>query len=350
MAVNKHPTLENTWIIDYRPDGRKGRRVRETYIGTYDDAIKRWTELCQRHASLNKSKTNPRLNDVIPDYLAHIELNKSDGYHKTWVWALAKIKPHFGAYPVSQITEQLIEDFKRKHRSTPSHCNLCLRYLKILITWMVSKGKAQPLPFKIIRLPHVEALPQPPSPREYDKILETIRENFKKSGTCKEGRALKEAMVHTIYVTGLRFKEAVNLQWNNLRWEDGRILVGITKTKVPRYATLPPEALELLKPYKKKAGYIFTNPDTSKPYTTIRNLLKNAAKKHGIHMKGPHDLRDAAATDTLEATGDIRAAQTLLGHANIKSTIKYTHVSVKRQQRVAAQTAEFRRQERKNQD
>lgn len=354
MAVKKHPTLD-AWLIDWwvpninKPVNAKTgkhplKREYETYIGNYEDAVARWTSLIQVHKS-QRYRTNPRISEALVDYLQFVELNRSKGYYRSWCWAVQKLKPHFGNYPVSNITFQMVEEFKRLHRETPRHCNQCLQYLKILISWMVEHGKAMPLPFKIIMLPHSESIPQPPSPSEFETILETIRENFKKSGTTLEQRAIQEAMILTIYSTGLRFNEARQLEWQNLRGEDGRCLVSVTKTGPQRFCIIPDAALELLHPYAKKRGYIFTNPATGKPYTTIRRLLKNAAEKHGIPMRGPHDLRHAAGTDTLEATGDIRATQDLLGHTTLKSTQRYTRIATKRQQRVAQLTADFRKQQ-----
>jgi integrase len=355
MAVKPHPCIEGAWQIDWsipnmekpvspKTGKRPLKRCYETFVGSYEDACARWAQLCQQHRSRHTIIGNPRLNDVIPDYLRHVELNKSKGYYKSICWAMKKLKPAFGRYPVSHITLQLIEDFKRQHRDTPRHTNQCLQYLKILISWMVSHNQAQPLPFKIVLLPHEEAIPQPPSPAEFELILETVRANFLKSGTTPEQRALQEAMIHLLYTTGLRFKEARLLEWQNLRWEDGRGLVTVTKTKRQRFCIFPPETLQLLEPYKQSRGYIFTNPATGKPYTTIRNLLKNAAAKHGIPLRGPHDLRHAAGTDTLEATGDIRATQELLGHASLKSTQRYTQIATRRRQRIAEQTAALRKQ------
>ena len=354
MAVKPHPSIEGAWIIDWwmpkteKPVNPKTgkhplKRCYETYVGSHEDACSRWAHLCQVHRSKG-AIGNPRIDDVLPDYLRFVELNKSPGYYKSICWAMQKIKPHFGKHPVSHITREMIEDFKRQHRDTPRHANQCLQYLKILINWMVAAGKAQPLPFKVVLLPHEEAIPQPPSPTEFDLILETVRANFLKSGTNPEQRALQEAMLHILYVTGLRFHEVRHLEWQNLRWEDGRCLVAVTKTKRQRFCILPPEALELLEPYKKGRGYIFTNPDTGRPYASIRRMLKTAAETHGIPLRGPHDLRHAAGTDTLEATGDLRATQDLLGHTTLKSTQRYTQIATRRQQRIAEQTAALRKQ------
>ncbi len=357
MSVKPHPSGEkDVWRIDWWiPDTSKPvnprsglhpkKRQYETFLGKYEEAVARWSQLCQVHTTKSVIG-NPRLNDVIPDYLSFVELNKSAGYYKSICWAMKKIKPFFGMHPVSHITPEMIEDFKRLHRSTPRSANQCLEYLKILIGWMVEKKKAHPLPFKVVFLPHTEKIPQPPSPAEFELILGTIRENFKKSGTTEEQRAILEALVLTIYATGLRMNEARTLEWQNLRWEDGRCLVTNTKTKRQRFCLIPQDALTILTPYKKGRGYIFTNPATGKPYTTIRKMLQSAAEKHGIPMRGPHDLRHAAGTDTLEATGDIRAAQELLGHSTLKSTQRYTRIATRRQQRVAEATAAFRKQQK----
>ncbi len=356
MAVKPHPTMGGAWLIDWwMPNTEKPvnpktgkhplKRCYEPYVGSYEDACALWSQRCQAHRA-KSIVGNPRLDDVIPDYLRYVELNKSAGYYKSVCWAMKKLKPAFGKYPVSHITAPMIEDFKRLHRSTPRSANQCLEYLKILINWMVDHKQAQPLPFKIVLLKYEEKLPQPPSPAEFDLIIETVRQNFLKSGTTEEQRAIQEALIHTIYHTGLRFNEARLLEWQNLRWDDGRCLVTGTKTKKQRFCLIPQIAMDLLEPYKKTRGYIFVNPAKGKPYTTIRRLLKNAAEKHGIPLRGPHDLRHAAGTDTLEATGDIRAVQDILGHADLKSTMRYTKIATRRRQRIAELTAAFRKQER----
>lgn len=354
MAVKQHPNIEGAWQIDWwepnieKPVNTKTgkhplKRRYETYIGSYEDACARWSQLCQTHRS-KKIIGNPRIDDVIPDYLSFVKLNKSKGYYDSICWAIKKIKPSFGKYPVSHITRDMIEDFKLHHLETPRHTNQCLQYLKIMINWMVERKKAQPLPFKIHLLKYEEKMPQPPSPAEFELIMQTVRSIFLKSGTNKEQRALVEAMIHIMYVTGLRFSEVKNLEWQNLRWEDGRCLVTGTKTKRQRFALLPQDALDLIEPYKKDRGHIFINPGTGKQYTSIRKILKSAAEKHGIPMRGPHDLRHAAGTDTLEATGDIRAVQETLGHTTLKSSQRYTLIATRRRQRIAEQTAALRKQ------
>ena len=129
----------------------------------------------------------------------------------------------------------------------------------------------------------------------------------------------------TIYSSGLRIGEAINLKIKDIDSERMQIRVEQGKGKKDRYTLLSVKNLELLRKYfleYKPKVWLFegANGDIYSP-KSIQLILKKAVLKVGIkkHIT-VHTLRHSFATHLLEAGTDLRYIQSLLGHANSKTT------------------------------
>jgi len=142
-----------------------------------------------------------------------------------------------------------------------------------------------------------------------------------------------KAMIATTYGAGLRISEVCSLRKSDVDSQRMRMLIH-GKGKKERYCLLSPMILELLREYyrkvRPKGDWLFPgrNPKKHLCRSSIHQALKKAVKKVGIKKKvSMHSLRHAFATHLLEHGTDIRFVQVLLGHASIRSTMRYTHVS-----------------------
>jgi len=146
---------------------------------------------------------------------------------------------------------------------------------------------------------------------------------------------LKQKMiVMTAYAAGLRASEIVNLRLKDIDSERMVINIKSAKGKKDRTVMLSSNLLILLRYYYniyKPKEFLFEGQNGGAYSKRSINLFISAAKKKaGIIKEGStHTLRHSFATHLLEGGTDLRLIQELLGHNDIKTTIRYTHVSTK---------------------
>jgi len=177
----------------------------------------------------------------------------------------------------------------------------------------------------------VANLPSPKLPKRMPVVLsrEEVLAIFEALGYIKH-----KAMVATAYGAGLRISEVCSLRKSDIDSQRMQIRVHQGKGKKDRFALLSPMVLELLREYyrkvRPKGEWLFPGQNPKKHLTTgaIHHAFKKALKKVGINKKASmHTLRHSFATHLLENGTDIRFVQALLGHASIRSTVRYLHVS-----------------------
>jgi len=150
------------------------------------------------------------------------------------------------------------------------------------------------------------------------------------------------AMLETIYATGLRVSELVNLRLHEVSLADG-VLRALGKGSKERLVPLGQLAIEWIKRYLNEARPDILNGQHSDDlFITARGgamtrqafwqLIKRYALIAGIapDKLSPHVLRHAFATHLLNHGADLRVVQLLLGHADISTTQIYTHVARER--------------------
>lgn len=175
----------------------------------------------------------------------------------------------------------------------------------------------------------------------YDKIeigkYEPVRREFLERkdleklffvGSRDEFTSLRNiSIIRVLYSTGCRVSELSSLDRTDLRSE----IQIIGKGKKSRIVFISDDALEVTKTYLLKrvdeSPALFTNQRGRRlSVTMIQKIVRDLGKKAGLKVT-PHKIRHSFATHLLQNRVDIRYIQEFLGHSNISTTARYTHVS-----------------------
>jgi len=138
----------------------------------------------------------------------------------------------------------------------------------------------------------------------------------------------------TLYHTGIRLSELINLEKQNIDLAHSTIKV-LGKRNKERIIPITEELCTLFESYiniETESPFVFNTPKNQKLYPNfVYRSVKDLLSQHStIRKKSPHVLRHTFATHLLNNGSDLNAIKELLGHANLSATQIYTHNSVER--------------------
>jgi len=181
-----------------------------------------------------------------------------------------------------------------------------------------------------------------PSPLDIDQVMALLDIPVENDLATRD-----RAMLELFYASGLRVSELAGLTWERLDLSEGMVRV-LGKGRRERLVPVGRHALSALKAWRtihhQVAGLeqpkIFTSLK-GRPLG-VRAIQKRVAywsDRQGLDQRvHPHQLRHSFASHILESSGDLRAVQELLGHANLTTTQIYTHLDFQHLARVYDET------------
>ena len=225
------------------------------------------------------------------------------------------------------------------HLSRQTRASSQARYLSTLrrfYRWQLARGRIVADPtLKLANPTRPSRLPKVMSEKQVDRLLA--------APDLDTPLGLRDrAMLETLYATGLRVSELVNLKIHEVSFNDN-VLRALGKGSKERLVPLGELAIDWLGRYLNEARPdILKGQQSDALFVTARGgamtrqafwqLIKRYAAVAGIAPEklSPHVLRHAFATHLLNHGADLRVVQLLLGHADISTTQIYTHVARER--------------------
>jgi integrase/recombinase XerC len=165
----------------------------------------------------------------------------------------------------------------------------------------------------------------------------------KEEKRAKPLRARDQALLETLYGTGVRVGELASMNLDHCDFTESAVRV-LGKGGKERIVPLGRSAVEALQTYLPERRGLLEgaedgNPDALWLSRSGRRLsvrqAQNIVRRHGTLGAGrgdlhPHAMRHTCATHLLDAGADLRSIQELLGHSSLSTTQRYTHISVDR--------------------
>lgn len=258
--------------------------------------------------------------------------------------------------PLTAITAFGVEKWRSaylKRKKAPATVNRVLNALKSCLSRAVEWGQLDKHPLAGVKLAKVDRIGRLRflTPDEEIRLLAALaaRDTERRDARAHHNdwlreRGYPERPVYGVYTdhltplvtlllhTGLRFGEACGLRWRDVDLVGAMLTVrGETaKTNTTRYVPLNATSLGALQAWKpEKPGadaFVFPGKLEGQPLTDINTAWKELLKDAKITLFRVHDARHHFASRLVQAGVDLNTVRELLGHADIKMTLRYAHL------------------------
>ncbi|MBN2379354.1 tyrosine-type recombinase/integrase [candidate division WOR-3 bacterium] len=307
------------WYVDF---SYRGKRFRRSAGRTKREALLKLGEIRKRIEQEDQDGTSasaPRsFAEYANEYLEYSKTHKRPSSYQRDTVSIKRLMEAFAECKLSDIKTADIERYQERRLETVGHAtiNREVQALKHMFRKAQERGYV-----KINPAQPVKKLEEPFGRTRYLQLEERER-------LLDECSGMLHAIVFTALETGMRKGELENLTWKNVYFERRSIWLERTKNKEPRTIPISDNLLPVLQRLyiERRSEYVFTKPG-GEPYGSWRKAFDNACKRAGIEDFRFHDLRHTFASYLVVSDVKIRTVQELMGHKDIKMTMRYSHLS-----------------------
>jgi integrase len=315
MSIKK---VENKWLVDLYPNGREGKRVRKKFDTRIE--AQRFEKHILAKASSDKdwnesSSDNRRLSELVEVWFKLTGQYLKDGERRKR--KLDAMVEGIGNPSARKLTSKEFAHWRAMRSEqgiSPKTLNNELGYLGALFNSLKKNGEisySNPLDdISLIKIPERELSYL--ATEQIEELMESIKQ-------CENEHV--ELITLICLCTGARWGEAEGLTSGNVR--DGKVTFNDTKNGKNRTIPVADWLFERLKKHASKG--------TNRPlFTSSIGSFRRALKRTTIELpkgQAAHVLRHSFASHFMINGGNILTLQRILGHSDIRITMRYAHLA-----------------------
>jgi len=310
----------NNWYIDYYLKGRRKRKKigpsKKLALQVLNDVHLKIAK--GEYLGIYEDKKIP-FNEYTEQYLDYSKANKAKStYQRQDRICVARLTSFFKDKYIFEITAQMIEKYKAKRLEnvSPASVNRELACLKHMYTKAIEWGYVRENPAKGVRL-----LKESPgrlrylNPEEVERLINACADHLR-------------PIVITALNTGMRKSEILNLRWKEIDLKNRKITVINAKNNESRVIPINQTLYQKLSSLSTKSNGEYAFPDRNgRPFKEVKKAFSSALQKAKIQDFRFHDLRHTFGSHLVMQGVDIRTVQQVLGHKEIRMTMRYSHLS-----------------------
>ena len=239
-------------------------------------------------------------------------------------WILERrLLPAFGPTPLDRITRaRVLAWFNAYSERAPGSANHALRLLGQILNLAIACGHIDANPVRGIRVNRRPALTRFLSRDEIGRLHSVLDRYSRKSPGLRQ----QADIIRLLLLTGCRSGEIRRLKWSEVDGE--HLALGDTKTG-PRTVHLCARARGIIERQPRgQSAFVFPSPrDAGRPRGHCLRLWDSARRDAGIEDVRLHDLRHTFASHAVMNGVPVPVVSRLLGHADVKMTLRYAHLA-----------------------
>lgn len=339
-------TMVTGFVIEVRSSGGRtyylryqdqGGRQKQHKIGRYQDisftAARKEAVRLRSEVTLGgdprkkkvEAKAIPLYRELAEKHLADAELHQRS-YATTEMYVRRHILPKWGKSRLTDIDTRAVSQWlaeKRAEGLAPATVEkirvIFGRSFELGSQWGILGCEKNP----------TRGVPRKPLNNARERFLTAEEASRLRSAVAESQNPQLKHIVGLLLLTGARVRELLDARWEHVDVDRRTWLILTSKTGKSRHVPLSAAAVTIVKALPRFPGcpWLVPNPDTQKPFVSIKHGWERAtrvAKLKGLRL---HDLRHSAASFMVNSGVDLFAVGKVLGHASYQSTQRYSHLA-----------------------